>query len=86
MLNLGWCFNRLIVSALFSLLSHMTDINEIYVLIFLEIPWTLSEIRWFSNMQIDLVAIINNFRSKQISLSWILRSRQKTYIKMKIIP
>lgn len=66
----------------------MTDVNETYVLIFLEIQWTLSEkIGQFSSLQIDLVAIINNFWSKQISkLDFkIFKSRQKPYIKMKII-
>lgn len=46
----------------------MTDVNEAYGLIFLEIQRTLHEkIRQFPGMQIDLVAIIYNFLSKQMS-------------------
>lgn len=49
----------------------MTDVNETYMLIFflnpVDIKWNYCDIRQFSSMQIDLVAIINNFWSKQIS-------------------
>lgn len=62
----------------------MTDVNEAYGLIFLEIQWTLHEkIRQFSGMQIDLVAIINNFLSKQMSKLDL--KDKKPYIRMKII-